>query len=61
MEIHPRLAPNTTVRILHAWQPLAKPAAQNWSSPAKTKLLFALSQLWPTFADWILQKETSDG
>lgn len=29
--------------------------------PAKTKLLFALAQLWPTFGDWILQKKTSDG
>jgi uncharacterized protein len=29
--------------------------------PAKTKLLFALSQIWPSFADWILQKKTSDG
>ncbi len=28
--------------------------------PAKTKLLFALSQLWPTLGDWILQKETTD-
>jgi short-subunit dehydrogenase len=28
--------------------------------PAKTKLLFALAQFWPTFGDWILQKETSD-
>jgi hypothetical protein len=27
--------------------------------PAKTKLLFAIAQFWPTFADWILQKETS--
>lgn len=27
--------------------------------PAKTKLLFALAQCWPTFADWILQKKTS--
>jgi uncharacterized protein len=29
--------------------------------PAKTKLLFALAQIWPSFADWILQKKTSDG
>ena len=28
--------------------------------PAKTKLLFALAQLWPSFGDWILQKKTSD-
>jgi short-subunit dehydrogenase len=28
--------------------------------PAKTKLLFALAQLWPTFADRILQKKTSE-
>jgi NAD(P)-dependent dehydrogenase (short-subunit alcohol dehydrogenase family) len=28
--------------------------------PAKSKLLFALAQLWPTLADWILQKRTSD-
>ena len=27
--------------------------------PAKTKLLFALAQLWPTLADWILQKKTT--
>ena len=27
--------------------------------PAKTKLLFSLAQLWPGFADWILQKKTS--
>lgn len=27
--------------------------------PAKTKLLFALAQLWPSFSDWILQKKTS--
>ncbi len=27
--------------------------------PAKTKLLFALTQLCPTFGDWILQKKTS--
>jgi NAD(P)-dependent dehydrogenase (short-subunit alcohol dehydrogenase family) len=27
--------------------------------PAKTKLLFALAQLWPGFGDWILQKKTS--
>ena len=26
--------------------------------PAKTKLLFALAQLWPTFGDRILQKQT---
>ena len=26
--------------------------------PGKTKLLFSLAQLWPTFADWILQKNT---
>ena len=23
--------------------------------PAKTRLLFALAQLWPSFADWILK------
>jgi short-subunit dehydrogenase len=28
--------------------------------PAKTKLLFALAQLWPTFGDWILRKKTVD-
>ena len=28
--------------------------------PAKAKLLFAIAQLWPSFADWILQKNTSD-
>lgn len=28
--------------------------------PAKTKLLFSLAQLWPTLADWVLQKKTSD-
>jgi short-subunit dehydrogenase len=28
--------------------------------PAKTKFLFALAQLWPAFADWVLQKKTSD-
>jgi hypothetical protein len=27
--------------------------------PAKTKLLFALSQLWPTIGDRILQKKTT--
>jgi NAD(P)-dependent dehydrogenase (short-subunit alcohol dehydrogenase family) len=27
--------------------------------PAKTKILFALAQLWPAFGDWILQKKTS--
>jgi uncharacterized protein len=27
--------------------------------PAKTKLLFALAQLWPSLGDWILQKKTS--
>jgi len=27
--------------------------------PAKARLLFALSQFWPTFADWILQKQTT--
>jgi NAD(P)-dependent dehydrogenase (short-subunit alcohol dehydrogenase family) len=28
--------------------------------PAKTKLLFSLAQLWPTLADWVLQKKTSN-
>ena len=28
--------------------------------PAKTKLLFALAQLWPTLADWILERESSE-
>ena len=28
--------------------------------PAKTKLLFALAQLWPTFSDWILRKNTEN-
>ncbi len=27
--------------------------------PGKAKLLFALAQLWPTLADWLLQKKTS--
>ena len=27
--------------------------------PAKTKLLFALAQLWPTLSDWILHKNTA--
>lgn len=27
--------------------------------PAKAKVLFALAQLWPSFADWILRKKTS--
>ena len=28
--------------------------------PARSKILFALAQLWPTFADWILQRKTTD-
>ena len=36
----------------------ASVAGRSWSCPARARLLFALSQLWPRLGDWLVLRKT---